>query len=174
MKLLFSTFILLIRSFSIFAQSERAKGIELYEKGEYQQAIDTMRPISDKAPDLGLYTGMAYAKLKKDKEATEAFAEAVKNSIIEVANDSPAKVTKKPRPNYTDEGRTNNVQGKVKIAVELGADGEIKFIFPFQGMPHGLTRAAMTAVKNIDFEPAMRGGKPVSTIRIFEYGFSIY
>lgn len=177
-RLLFAIVFLFAFSFSALAQSDRSTGIDLYNKGEYRQAIDTLKKaLTDRGQDedLWLYIGMSNAKLDNDKDATTAFAEAAKHSVVEVTgNDKLANVLKKRRPNYTDDARSNNVQGTVKLAVELGADGKVGFIFPFVGLPHGLTRSAISAAEDIKFEPAVKDGKPVSTIRIFEFGFSLY
>ena len=170
--------LLVSTSFSAFAQTDREAGIDLYDRGEYLKAIDTLKKIVENSgndKDLSLYIGMAYAKLGRDKEAVEIFRWAADNKIMELEGmDTPIKVLKKPRASYTDEARKNGVQGMVRLAVEMGADGKIKFVYPFQGLKHGLTEEAEKAARRIKFEPPVKNGKPVSTIRIYGYGFTIY
>lgn len=178
MKLLLSTFLILITSFTALAQSERTKGIDLYEKGEYQEVIDRLeKTVKDtgKNHDLWLYIGMAYAKLDKTVQAVNAFKKDEAFSAMEVeGNDSFAKAKSRPNPKYTSEARRKNVQGFVKMAVEIDAEGRVVFAFPFETLPFGLTENAVKGAKSTTFTPAMKNGKGVSTIRLYFNGFSIY
>lgn len=85
-----------------------------------------------------------------------------------------AKILKKPRPNYTDAARQNNVAGTVRMFVVLASDGKVKNIFPIESLPNGLTEQAVEVTKKIEFEPAVKDGKPVSMVKIMEYSFTIY
>ncbi len=84
------------------------------------------------------------------------------------------KILKKPIARYTDAARQNNVAGKVKMLVVFAADGTVKTVVPIESLPHGLTEQAIEAVKKIEFEPALKNGKTVSVVIIYEYRFSIY
>ena len=176
-------FALLFAANSIFAQpeTEREKGFEFYNKGEYQNAVETLGKIvetDEKDRKSWLYLGMSYARLKNEKQAVKAFKKADKIRTEEpVKSDeklTPLKITSKPRANYTDSARMNMVQGTIKLAVEFGADGKIKAIIPFQKLPDGLTENCVEAAKNIKFEPAAKNGQAFSTIGILSYSFTIY
>ncbi len=122
---------------------------------------------------------MSYARLKNAKQAGKALnkADKIKPEELEKTankNNTALKIISKPRASYTDEARMNQVQGTVKIAVEFGADGEIKFILPFRTLPYGITEGCVEAVKKIKFEPATENGKSVSSISIISYSFTIY
>jgi tetratricopeptide (TPR) repeat protein len=170
--------LLLLFSLTTLAQTEREKGIELYRQGDYQAALETLQKlvsVKDKDQDLWLVVGMSFARLNDAKKAKDAFKKADKYSVKQLAgNEKEAKILAKPRAYYTDQARAGNEQGKVKLALELGADGKIKFVFPFRTLRFGLTEEALAAVRNIKFEPAVKDGKNVSTIAIVEYQFMLY
>jgi hypothetical protein len=41
-------------------------------------------------------------------------------------------------------------------------------------LPHGLTERANAAARSINFDPALKDGRPVSQWSMFEYNFNIY
>lgn len=164
-----------------FAQAEREKGIEFYQKGDYEKAAQSLQAIVEvnkKDREAWLYLGMAFAKSKKVNEAAKAFKKAEKLTPKETKNDvgddKNIKFILKPRVSYTEAARQNQIQGTIKLAVEFGADGKIKYIFVFQTLPHGLTENAINAASGIEFEPATKYGKPIATIAIVKYSFEIY
>ena len=80
----------------------------------------------------------------------------------------------KPKANYTDAARTNNVQGSVKLKVTLLASGSVGSITPVTRLPHGLTEQAIAAARQIRFEPKKVNGVAVPTIVTMEYTFTMY
>ncbi len=95
-----------------------------------------------------------------------------KDSFIEF-NDGLV-IKEKPQPSYTDVARQNSTQGKMKIAVEFGKDGKLKFAYVIKGLPNGLTENCIEVLKKIKFEPGKKDEKPVSVVSIIEYSFTIY
>ena len=87
---------------------------------------------------------------------------------------SPLKVLSKPRAQYTDTARTNNVQGVVRLKITLMANGSVGNITPLNSLPYGLTEQAIAAARQIRFEPRKVNGVPQSSIVTFEYSFTIY
>lgn len=87
---------------------------------------------------------------------------------------SNLKIISKPRPEYTEEARENNVQGKVVLEVAFLASGSIGLVKPLTTLPHGLTEKASEAAKQIQFEPPRVDGRPNSVIKKVEYTFAIY
>ena len=87
---------------------------------------------------------------------------------------SPLKITSKPRAEYTDEARTDDVQGTDRLKIELMADGHIGNITPLNQLPDGLTEQAIAAARRIKFEPRKVNGIPQSSVLTFEYSFTIY
>jgi tetratricopeptide (TPR) repeat protein len=168
-----------------FAQgeSEFAKGVGFYEKGEYQNAVDVLQKVVEtdaKDRKAWLYLGMSEAKLKNKANAVKAFKKALK-IYKEDAEETPVaagqtrtKIISKPRAEYTETARRNMTTGTIRLAVEFGADGKIKEVFPFQTLPDGLTQNCVEAAWKIRFEPGKKDGKPYSTIAIVTYDFMIY
>jgi TonB family protein len=92
----------------------------------------------------------------------------------DVGPPTPLKILVKPRPNYTDAARTNNVQGVVRLRVTFLANGTIGSISPVSGLGYGLTEAAIAAARSIRFEPAKKGGVPQTVTRVVEFNFALY
>lgn len=133
-------FTLLIAAGNILAQdNERDKGIEFYNKGEFQQAAEILQKAvetDDQDRKSWLYLGMSYASLKNKKLAVAAFKKAEKVVLKEPTEsnekETSVKIISKRQAKYTDSARMNRVQGTVKLAIEFGADGRIKAIYAFR------------------------------------------
>ncbi|MGE5186014.1 MAG: energy transducer TonB [Acidobacteriota bacterium] len=89
-----------------------------------------------------------------------------------------AEATKLPLPQgrcfgkYTDEAKTAGVEGTVVLDLIVGEDGRAREIQIKQGLPHGLTEAAIAALKECRFSPGERDGKPVAVrVRGFKIRF---
>lgn len=80
----------------------------------------------------------------------------------------------KPRANYTQPARINEVEGAVRLRVTFLASGEIGDIIPISGLAYGLTEQAIAAARQIKFEPETRDGIAVSVTKVLEYSFYIY
>lgn len=175
MKIFSLVLLLSISSIAVFAQSNRAMGVNLYNEGQYQKSIEALTKEADKETDLWLYIGMANLKLKRNDEAIAAFLKADAFAGPEITDvDTRSKNLVRKRPGYTDQAREKNVQGSVKIALEINAEGRVTTAFPFKTLPHGLTENAVKSAKASTFTPAIKNGKAVPTIRIMSYGFTVY
>lgn len=178
MKTLYLISLLTFLSLTAAAQTQpdRNAGLELYRQGEYEKSIVLLQEVvktEEKDRLAWLYLGAAYLKINKANEALKAFqkSKGVYNKNMPVY-DKKLKITSKQSAPYTDRARSFGVNGTVKVAVEFGGDGKIGFIFPFQGLPYGLTENVIKAVEQIKFEPAEIGGKPVTVVQVLEYSFS--
>jgi len=87
---------------------------------------------------------------------------------------SSFRILSKPRANYTDMARQNAVEGIVRLRVTFLASGEIGSVSPVSALPYGLTEQAITAARNIKFEPAQKNGVAVSVTKLIEYSFTLY
>ncbi len=101
--------------------------------------------------------GVDYNKIFNQKEVT-----------------SRAVVLSTPEPPYTEEARKNQIQGKVRLRVVLGANGQVSNIAPVVKLPYGLTEQAIAAARKINFRPAMKNGRPVSQYSYIEFAFNMY
>jgi TonB family protein len=77
-------------------------------------------------------------------------------------------VTKMPVPigdcrgnYYTEEAKEAGVEGTVILKVLVGEDGRVRDVKIVQGLPHGLTEAAVRAVKACRYTIGEKDGKPV-------------
>ncbi|MGI8639118.1 MAG: energy transducer TonB [Pyrinomonadaceae bacterium] len=84
------------------------------------------------------------------------------------------KFISKPRAGYTDQARTNQIQGTVRLRVTFLPSGQIGSITPVSGLPYGLTEQAIAAARQIRFEPAKKNGVPITSAFVVEYNFNIY
>lgn len=84
------------------------------------------------------------------------------------------KIVSKPRANYTDAARQNQVQGTVTLRVTFTASGAIGSISPVSGLPYGLTEQAIAAARGIKFEPAKKNGVAQTVTKQVQYSFTIY
>lgn len=88
--------------------------------------------------------------------------------------DQKARITSKPAVSYTDAARQNNIQGTVRLNLVLTSSGTVTNIRPVTSLPYGLTEQAIAAARRIQFVPAQKDGRAVSTYITIEYNFSIY
>ena len=87
---------------------------------------------------------------------------------------TPLKIINKPRAQYTDEARQQQIQGTVVLKVTLLANGSIGSITPVSRLGYGLTEKAIAAARQITFEPKKVNGIPQSVTKTIEYNFNIY
>lgn len=88
--------------------------------------------------------------------------------------DVPLRILSKPRSGYTEDARSNSVQGSVVLKVTFEADGTIGEIEVVKGLERGLTEATVEAARKMTFSPARKNGIPVSVTRQIEFHFSIF
>jgi TonB family protein len=76
---------------------------------------------------------------------------------------APVQITFKPKPDYTDEGRKQKINGEVSLEVLFASDGQIHVIRVVQGLGYGLDEQAVKAAEQIKFKPALHEGQPVDS-----------
>ena len=73
---------------------------------------------------------------------------------------------------YTDEAKQAAIEGTVVLDLIVGADGRTRDIHVVSGLAHGLTEAAIDALKTCRFTPGEREGAPVPVrVRGFKIRF---
>jgi TonB family protein len=83
--------------------------------------------------------------------------------IIRVGGDvKPPRVVKRVDPQYPKEARENRVTGVVILEAVIDKEGRVEQVRALKGIPFGLTEAAMDAVRQWEFEPALKDGVPVT------------
>lgn len=86
----------------------------------------------------------------------------------------PAKFTSRPEPQYTDEARAHQVEGRVILTAVLCKSGKVTDIVVIKEMPYGMTENVVEAVRKIKFLPAEKDGQQVSQMQRFEYEFHLF
>ncbi len=78
-----------------------------------------------------------------------------------------------PRPEYTELARDNQVSGKMSVIVRFGPDGKVDRVIVLTGLPDGLTRNGIDAVRRIKALPSTLDGKPIASWATVNVGFTI-
>jgi|SRR5450432_1680572 len=77
------------------------------------------------------------------------------------------------QPQYTDEARSANVEGVVKVEFRIDANGDVIDAHVISGLGHGLDQAALAAAKRWKFSPATKCGKPVESRHVVGMRFQL-
>lgn len=177
---MFSVFaIILLTALTLFAQTEREKGIELYESGDYKAAIESLQKAveaDEKDNEAWRFLGMAFARTNDMEKARKAFDNS-KNTVdggMYKSFDKEMKIISNRKASYTEEARKNGVSGNVMLAVEFNRNGKIGQIFAYKELPDGLTENAVKTARKIKFEPAVKNGKAATVINFVVYTFDVY
>jgi TonB family protein len=101
-------------------------------------------------------------------------ASIVDTSLNPANNVTPLNIISKPRAVYTDKARQALITGTVVLLVGLSEDGIVKHVMVIKSLGYGLDEAAVSAARQIKFEPKKIDGKPVSVVKTIEYNFNIY
>jgi TonB family protein len=84
----------------------------------------------------------------------------------------PVKVSGPP-PAYTDEARQAGVEGVVAMEVTVSSEGKVTMVRVGNGLSHGLTEAAVEAVKGWTYKPGTLDGEPLDVRFIETVRFSL-
>ena len=87
--------------------------------------------------------------------------------------DTPPRALNEPRPNYTEEARTNKVQGVVRARILVGSDGLVKQVHITKGLPYGLSEEAIRAATQMRFRPATKDGAAVAYWMTLDVEFNL-
>jgi TonB family protein len=74
---------------------------------------------------------------------------------------TPVELLEKPKPVYTEEGRSLKIEGDVALDVVFQANGTVQVTKVVSGLGHGLDEAASRAAQQIKFKPAKRDNENV-------------
>lgn len=72
---------------------------------------------------------------------------------------------------YTDEARNAKISGVVKLAIVVGANGNLRTVKVIKSLGFGLDEAATEAVRKWKFKPGMKDGQPVAVVCSVEMEF---
>jgi len=83
----------------------------------------------------------------------------------------PVTMLYKEEPQYTEIARINRLKGGVVFSAFFGANGLLTGIQIVRGLPDGLTRRALNAMKRVRFTPASLNGSSVGVRENIEFDF---
>lgn len=86
---------------------------------------------------------------------------------------TPVEITFKPKPDYTDEGRKQKINGEVRLEVLFSADGRVHVMRVLQGLGYGLDEQAVKAAEQIKFKPALHQGQPIDSTALVHIIFEL-
>jgi tetratricopeptide (TPR) repeat protein len=167
-------------------QTERDHGIDLYREGKFVEAISQLEKAIVSTPKdrlAWLYLGAAYVHSDNEKAARKAFSKAKGIREGDLPKyDKPVKFISKPHaqfPNGAVHGSrvappsSSQTPGKATVVVELLANGQLGFIRVIETSDSLFGQNSTLAAQGIKFEPAVKDGKPVTSVTILEYTFWI-
>jgi len=105
------------------------------------------------------------------QEISHAIARSLQNESGPAT--TPVEILSKPNPIYTDEARQLRLEGEVLLAVNFGANGQLRVDHVVRGLGHGLDEAAASAANKIRFKPAQRNGSPVDSTAVVHVVFQL-
>lgn len=86
---------------------------------------------------------------------------------------APVEITFTPKPDYTDEGRKQKINGEVRLEVLFKSDGQIHVMRVVQGLGYGLDEQAVKAAEQIKFKPALQEGQPIDSMALVHIIFEL-
>lgn len=87
---------------------------------------------------------------------------------------APPQLLRSVQPVYPADGKKEKIAGLVILSAEIGTDGAVRGVNVLQGLSHGLTEAAVDAVKQWKFKPALDArGKPVAVLYTLTINFKL-
>jgi protein TonB len=86
--------------------------------------------------------------------------------------DRPPRALRQPKPEYPPEAFVKKVEGVVTVEILIDATGRVARVRVVRSIPL-LDAAAVAAVRQWAFEPALRKGRPVATLAVCPVSFRI-
>ncbi|HYP90902.1 MAG TPA: energy transducer TonB [Polyangiaceae bacterium] len=97
-----------------------------------------------------------------------------------IAGDSPcAEDVIKPKPlgfaqpQYTDDARSAEVEGRVKLKLSVDAQGNVTDVQVLAGLGHGLDESSVATARRIKFTPGSACSKPVGSSFVITFRFAL-
>jgi periplasmic protein TonB len=86
----------------------------------------------------------------------------------------PPVITYTPKPVYSAEAKSLNLEGEARVSVKLSANGTVQVLSLVHGLGHGLDQAALAAAQGIRFRPATdAAGHPVDSTNTVVIRFAL-
>jgi periplasmic protein TonB len=124
-------------------------------------AVGPPRPQGPKSPQGA---GPSSAQKQGPVEKKKAAGPREDNPEEDTCTEAPTKPVPVQRTEieYTQEARSNNVEGRMVLRITIGADGSVLKVEVVQKVDPSLDAAVVAAVKGWVFKPSMRCGKAMA------------
>jgi TonB family protein len=143
-----------------WAEAVQASRTYLAAAGPKDAAVDQARIV----------LCLARGNLPEDSQASpESATDLVRTNV----GTTPPVILFKIKPTYTKEARQAKDQGKVSVESIIDREGCVTHAHSLQGLPHGLTEAAVNAVRKWTFKPATKDGVPVRVYYVLNVSFAV-
>ena len=93
---------------------------------------------------------------------------------IKSSQKADVRILSRVNAQFTDWARFYQIQGRIRIRITFLANGILGAVVPLNGLPCGLTGAALEAARQIKFTPAAKDGQSYTASKVVEYSFAIY
>lgn len=77
------------------------------------------------------------------------------------------------QPVYTDDARSAEIEGRVKVKLSVDAQGNVTDAQVLAGLGHGLDESSLATAKRIKFNPGTACGKPVASSFVITFRFAL-
>jgi TonB family protein len=98
----------------------------------------------------------------RNQQATARTPVAAQDVYLPSALVTTPKVIKSSKPAYTADAMLRRIQGEVVVQVDVRPDGTVGTVALVKSLFPGLDEEAVKAVKEFQFEPGEKDGKPVT------------
>jgi TonB family protein len=132
---------------------------------------------ADKAKAKEMEQLLAQAQMNLKSPEAELVHQMMEKLAAEQAasqGDRKARLINHTEPRYTDEARAKGIEGKVVLGFTIDHDGIPQNIQVKRSLYPSLDQAAIEAVRDWRFQPAMKNGQVVSMWTEAEINFSLY
>lgn len=115
---------------------------------------------------------LTIAKAASDFKATPDFGKADGPRIRIGGNVQATKLINKVIPTYPSQAKVERIQGKVRFAALIAADGRVKNLMLESGHPL-LVESAVTAVRQWAYQPTLLNGNPVEVVTAIDVNYTL-
>lgn len=97
-------------------------------------------------------------------------AEAQDECVEDATRPRPLSV---PQPVYPESARSEEIEGRVRLQIDVDAEGQVTAVRVIEGLGHGLDESAIDAARAATFAPATRCGRPTTATFTISIRFTL-
>ena len=153
--------------------AEEKKVQPSYSKKEISEPSKPIFGISPTSvSDQGTFEVPAGNTLMMEPTPAVPVEEVQPMGVVAVENvDKMPRIINEVEAVYPARVRQLSIEGKVRIDIVITEEGRVEEPKLIDGPGYGLNEAALLAIKNFRFSPAIKNGKPVATRIVYTYNF---